>query len=107
MFSPSSGSLNSLAPDAEAVSLEVGCVRTGDAAFVSGALVSAGDAGAAGFCATGGAATAEVWFEAAGADFPSAPSTVKMTLPSLILSPSLTRISCTVPVTDEGTSTTR
>ena len=31
---------------------------------------------------------------------------MKITWPTLILSPSLTRISCTVPLTEDGTSTT-
>src|SRR5206468_207596 len=61
---------------------------------------------AAGSRGTGaGAGTAALAAGWAGA-LTSAPSTVKMTWPTLILSPSLTRISCTVPLTDEGTSTT-
>jgi hypothetical protein len=43
----------------------------------------------------------------AGADFVPAPfSTVKMTWPTLSLSPSFTRTSLTFPLTDEGTSMT-
>src|SRR6266702_2229237 len=106
MFSPNSGSLNSVTSAASegtagAAVTDAGAERTGSAAF----------AGAD----SGGAAWAAVVFSvfgsaAGGADaarFPPAPfSTVKITWPTLIFSPSFTRTSFTTPLTDEGTSTT-
>src|SRR5262249_34099584 len=53
-----------------------------------------------------GALVAGAWTFWAGAFAPAPFSTVKMTCPTLSLSPSLTRISFTTPLTDEGTSMT-
>src|SRR6201993_1880058 len=102
MFSPSSGSLNSPAPGVFEGAL--------DAAGCDGAAATPFEAaGPAGFSffsfGVGAGAGVAAWLGAAQA-LASAPSTVKITWPTLILSPSMTRISCTVPLTDEGTSTT-
>src|SRR5215469_3104046 len=102
MFSPSSGSLNSPADDAGAGLGEGATERAGVDPGPGGAELVCWGAGAAAlgtFCTAAGLA-------AAAGDFPSAPSTVKITWPTLILSPSFTRISCTVPLTEDGTSTT-
>src|SRR5580700_5329739 len=99
MFSPSSGSLNSLGP--EMVARDEAGAEAGGAGGCAG-----GDDTAGASCEAGaGAAAAALAADSAGA-LTSAPSTVNMTWPTLILSPSFTRISCTVPLTDEGTSTT-
>src|SRR5580698_1113675 len=89
MFSPSSGSLNSL----RAVASVARRAGAGAAAVCVDGAAGAGAAFVAG---------AEVCF--AGATAPL--STVKITWPTLTFCPSLTRISFIVPVTDEGTSTT-
>ncbi len=78
----------------QAAPLAETAVLAGAAAFAAGALASllelcGGSLGLGSF------------------DFRAAPfSTVKITWPTLIFWPSLTRISLTVPVTEEGTSTT-
>jgi len=114
MFSPSSGSLNSLleptSPDeaeganAEAVRVEALAALEEDVLDEDWADAAAATLEDVGFADS--EALAE--FGAGAACFAGrAPfSTVKMTCPTLSLSPSLTRISPTVPVTDEGTSTT-
>src|SRR6266849_1082429 len=101
MFSPNSGSLNSLAPAAE--DGEADWVGDDATAGCASAWGGAADFGA-GVFSTGTFAGA---FGSAGLAFAPTPfSTVKMTCPTLIFWPSLTRISFTVPVTEDGTSTT-
>src|SRR6202022_5158741 len=97
MFSPSSGSRNSLA-------LTTG-VAGGDGAGRASGFDGAGIAvGATDFSAGALAVSAlgSTIFVLAPAPF----STVKITWPTLTFSPSLTRISFTVPLTEDGTSTT-
>src|SRR6266581_5502891 len=98
MFSPSSGSLNSEAPDTARGA------RAGGAD--GGAAFGVGDA-AGSSCTTGADAFGGGACAGGACDFAPAPfSTVKITCPTLSLSPSLTRISLTTPLTDDGTSMT-
>src|SRR5215468_2023771 len=124
MFSPSSGSLNSVAPGLEGVD-EGAAWRAGAGGACSDAegcgrgtrAAPPPEASLPGSDTAGGGAVCWVSTSALGADasfaddsaraFVPAPfSTVKMTCPTLSLSPSLTRISCTTPLTEEGTSIT-
>src|SRR5208282_6431077 len=82
MFSPSSGSLNSLGPDAGAKAAAEEAA-TGSAGAPSVGAAAAGAAG--GFDGTGAAAA---WVTGGAEAFAAAPSTVKITWPTLILSPS-------------------
>src|SRR5690242_15861817 len=99
MFSPSSGNLNSLAPEL-AGALGGGLAGFGGAGGVLSFAADAGLGSSAGGAA--GAACAGFGLE----PLASAPSTVNITWPTLILSPSLTLMSLMTPVTDDGTSTT-
>src|ERR1700733_1815134 len=108
MFSPSSGSLNSAATRGlGAGPLEI-VSRDGAAATAVPGCDDAGSTGglrstwAGGVC-VGGCAVDRL---ASVAFAPDPFSTVKITWPTLTFSPSLTRISCTFPLTDDGTSTT-
>src|SRR5713101_504160 len=95
MFSPSSGNLNSV------TSADV----DGRAGGGSGDATVAGCPFGAGDATCGAAGVAGFIGEAALAP-PEPLSTVKITCPTLIFSPSLTRTSLTTPLTDDGTSTT-
>src|SRR5260370_23253736 len=102
MFSPSSGSLNSVTSAASdtAAGAGVGATSAGACDFGAGdgAFCAEGEAAGAGAAAFAG--------DAARATLPEPLSTVKITWPTLIFSPSLTRTSFTTPLIDEGTSTT-
>src|SRR2546423_309180 len=105
IFSPNSGSLNSPSPERD----PMGAVGPATCEVRTSCLIGSVAAGAGAGAGFGGAFVgpgAAAWAGGAGEAFGSAPSTVKITWPTLILSPSLTRISCTVPLTDDGTSTT-
>src|SRR5580700_3541683 len=105
MFSPSSGSLNSVGAFASVAR------RVGAAAFAGGCD---GEAGLfSGDCVRPElppALAAALWTLGAGSAGSilafAVFSNVKITCPTLILSPCFTGIACTVPVTDDGTSTT-
>src|SRR6266478_5232620 len=97
MFSPSSGNLKSVAPPAAGAS-EDGGTAGRDSAWAGGLATGAG--GSAGAFAAG--ALDSTAFALGPAPF----STVKITWPTFTFWPSLTRISLTVPLTDDGTSTT-
>src|SRR6266849_3050943 len=102
MFSPSSGNLNSLTSAASDTAAGTGGGTT-EAEFCD-----FGWRGAA-FCTEGEAAGADAAAfagEAARATPPEPLSKVKITWPTLIFSPSLTRTSFTTPLTEDGTSTT-
>ena len=105
MFSPSSGRTNSEA-EAEVATAGGACAGADCAGAAAGGAFAAG-----GVCATGGAGgsaglgSAGALASAAFAD-PRRFPRVKMTWPTLSLSPSFTRISFIVPLTEEGTSTT-
>src|SRR5882724_6290821 len=115
MFSPNSGSLNSLAPvaanGAEAAEDEgLASAGTGVAVFAAGAeegFDADGFAGTFGSAVLPSGALLSLVLSSPVLTLAPAPfSTVKMTWPTLIFCPSLTRISFTVPVTEDGTSTT-
>src|SRR5271169_817332 len=95
MFSPSSGNLKSVAPLGAGAGAAEAAGRA--SAWAGGFVTGAGSSGA--FAA--GALGSSV-FTLAPAPF----STVKMTCPTFTFCPSLTRISLTVPLTEDGTSTT-
>src|SRR5580658_8917726 len=124
MFSPSSGILNSVGAVTVGFRLstwgvvtdagrtgafETGGVVAGAAEVEVGASGGTGVFGLAAACADGfsfGVSFLVSSFETVVVAEPLPFSTVKITCPTRSLSPSFTRISPTVPVTDDGTSTT-
>src|SRR5712692_7863534 len=106
MFSPSSGSLKSVTSVVSDAGADTGDAdAAADGAFCAGDVVgdTEGEVAAVGFAGEGPVRLRSGLVRAA----PPAPfSTVKITWPTLIFSPSLTRTSLIVPLTDDGTSIT-